>query len=313
LQGKLIFGRPFSWWNFPSWNGWLCLFGKKISMHVLLTNDDGPPSEAVSPYVHYLVQAIQNMTDWDLSIAVPNTQKSWIGKAHMIGHNVTASYIYSGDIGQPYDGPYDRPQPDKKNEWILLDGTPASCANIGIAHLNKEKGPVDLVISGPNYGRNSTALYIMSSGTVGASMEAALCGVKSISISYAFESRLHNPAHISQAAKSSVRLCQYLYDNWQEPVQVYSVNIPLCDELNDNTKVLYTHILENKWGAAFEAHDDSRESELVQFKWRPDFGGVDRTVRESEHVNPGNDGLVVSQGLIRYAKREETRLDIYIY
>ncbi|ANB15871.1 Pby1p [Sugiyamaella lignohabitans] len=267
-------------------------------MHVLLTNDDGPPSQEESPYVQYLVEAIQKYTNWDLSIAVPSSQKSWIGKAHLVGHNVTASYIYTNEINGPIDGPFDAPQPGKQGtEWTLLDGTPASCANIGIHHLYKDKGPIDLVISGPNYGRNSTALYIMSSGTVGASMEAALCGVKSVSISYGFDSRMHDPIQIAQAAKTSVRLTQYLYDNWQEPTQLYSVNIPLCESLSDDTKIVYTHILENTWGAAFavppDVHDKERPS---KFMWRPNYASVDQSVKDSY---PGNDGWVVSNGEIR--------------
>lgn len=107
----------------------------------------------------------------------------------MIGQDVTASYVYVPPEGtverskenESLAGPYDVSQIQsgnseftQDNEWILLDATPASCANIGIHYLFPNKPPVDLVISGPNFGRNSTALYIMSSGTVGAAMEAAL-------------------------------------------------------------------------------------------------------------------------------------------
>lgn len=272
-------------------------------MHVLLTNDDGPPSAETSPYIGYLVDAIKKYTDWDLSIVVPNSQKSWIGKAHMIGHDVTPTYIYTKpDTHREYaiEGPVYQPRhslDESEVEWTLLDATPATCANIGIHHLYEKKGPVDLVISGPNYGRNSTALYIMSSGTVGASMEAALCNVKSISISYAFETRVHNPAHITEAAKLSVKLVQHLYNNWNNNVDVYSVNVPLCNSLSDNTRIVYTQLLNNKWKSVFEPQRD--ESGLAtRFNWKPDFAHVDKTVRDSAEHHPGNDGLVVSQGMI---------------
>lgn len=180
----------------------------------------------------------------------------------MIGQDVTATYIYPGDLGvHHYEGPFDVPQYEegherKADEWVLLDATPASCANIGIHHLFKHKKPVDLVISGPNFGRNSTALYIMSSGTVGAAMEAALCGVKSIGISYAYETRAHNHAIIDQASKLGVQLIEHLYNNWDKGVQLYSVNVPLVDSLSDDTRILYAHILQNQWGPVFEPWED---------------------------------------------------------
>lgn len=228
----------------------------------------------------------------------------------MIGQDVTASYIYvqpeglvdRGDDNSNYVGPFDVSQVGDKsdspnattsndkeknifstdNEWALLDATPASCANIGIHYLFPNKPPVDLVISGPNFGRNSTALYIMSSGTIGASMEAALCGVKSIGLSYAYETRKHEFRVIDEASKLSVKLIEYLYNNWGETeshnsaaatalssdikhksveeqgqakkdVQLYSVNVPLVDTLSaDNTRIMYTHILQNQWGPVFE-------------------------------------------------------------
>lgn len=175
----------------------------------------------------------------------------------MIGQSLTASYIYPGKIGEQYEGPFYQKLTDSPNdEWTLLDGTPASCANVGIHHLFKEKGPVDLVLSGPNFGRNSTALYIMSSGTVGAAMEGALCGVKSIGLSFAYDDRKHVPAHITEASRVSVKLIKYLYENWDKEAQLYSINVPLTAELSDNTRILYTNILENTWGANFEPWTD---------------------------------------------------------
>ncbi|CAN6651204.1 probable tubulin--tyrosine ligase Pby1p [Trichomonascus vanleenenianus] len=264
-------------------------------MHVLLTNDDGPPG-VDSPYIHYFVEAVRKYTDWDLSIALPHQQRSWIGKAHIMGQDITASYVYPGEeVGEPFEGPIDAPKADSDEQaWVLLDGTPASCANIGIHHLFKEKGPVDLVLSGPNYGRNCTALYIMSSGTVGASMESALCGVKSIALSFSFKQKgVHEPEHIREASRISVELIKNLYENWSEDAQLYAVNVPLVDTLNGKTPIRYAPILENQWGASFDG-GKSTEGKLV-FKWNPDFGACARSVAAS---SPGNDGWVVANDMI---------------
>jgi tubulin--tyrosine ligase len=65
---------------------------------------------------------------------------------------------------------------------VLLDGTglrgynlgtPSTCANIGLHYIAGET-PFDLVISGPNFGRNSSTVFTLGSGTIGGAMEAAL-------------------------------------------------------------------------------------------------------------------------------------------
>lgn len=66
--------------------------------------------------------------------------------------------------------------------WTLLDGTPATCSNIALHNLFP--GEVDLVISGPNYGRNTSSAFALSSGTVGAAMSASMAGVPAIALSY---------------------------------------------------------------------------------------------------------------------------------
>ena len=64
---------------------------------------------------------------------------------------------------------------------FALHGTPADCVLAGLFHIMADGRP-DLVLSGVNRGNNSgeNAVY---SGTVGATMEAALHGVKSIALS----------------------------------------------------------------------------------------------------------------------------------
>ena len=56
---------------------------------------------------------------------------------------------------------------------MLILGTPSTCTNIGLYHASGE-ADFDLVIAGPNLGRNSSTAFTLSSGTVGGAMEAAL-------------------------------------------------------------------------------------------------------------------------------------------
>ena len=139
----------------------------------------------------------------------------------------------------------------------MVDSTPASCVQIGLYHYFSSRGPIDLVVSGPNYGRNSTAVFSLSSGTIGGAMEAAVCGVKSIALSYAFFDRNHDAGIITDASELSAKLIQYLYDNWDSNTHLYTVNVPLVEKVSER-KILWTNMLQNKWksGSCFQVIED---------------------------------------------------------
>lgn len=222
------------------------------------------------------------------------------------------------------------PSDSKEEEWILIDSTPASCVQIGLFHYFKERGPVDLVISGPNYGRNTTALFALSSGTIGGAMEAASCNHRAVALSYAFFDRKNDPMVVAAASRMSVRVIEYLMENWDKDVHVYTVNVPLIGAV-EQSKVLCTEMLQNVWksGSCFQEMevpdgDDmspgEREEELRKaesrdgpeeqqkmmngnlrykhrhFKWAPRFKDVYESV---ENAPPGNDGWAVNEGHVR--------------
>lgn len=299
-------------------------------MHILVTNDDGPPSPESSPYVHCLVRQLQQ-AGHTVSVCLPHTQRSWIGKAYMIGQTLKPLYYRPGTaIHDASKGTlHQRPSPtDQVEEWILLDGTPASCAQIGLYHFFHDKGPVDLVVSGPNYGRNSTAVYALSSGTIGAAMEAAVCRKKSIALSFAIFSRQdhHAPAVIEAACRHGVKVIEALYKQWPQDgsVDLYSVNVPLVVDV-EACKTVFADMLQNKWeGSCFEeVEDEAGDTDIEEariregpdgeagrdgswvpgtghlhrhFKWPPRVADVRRSVDESE---PGNDGWILKQGHTR--------------
>ncbi|KAG7818261.1 hypothetical protein KL942_002880 [Ogataea angusta] len=284
-------------------------------MHVLLTNDDGAPHETASPYIKFLVEAIQKYTNWDLTICVPASQKSWIGKAHLAGKDISASYIYSA-IDQPADssfhGPFSHPNADfskdpNMKEWCLLDGTPATCADIGINHIAEK--PVDLVISGPNVGRNCSALYSLSSGTIGGAMEGVQHGKRAVAVSYAFEADSFNdPKILTEASLISVKLIEKLLSAWDDRVDLYTVNVPLKKDLKlGKTRCVMAPTLDNKWmKSLYTAKSESPDqpaSDIVDqsvthgkiFKWTPDFDSVHKNLGDESVLN---DIRAVEQGLI---------------
>jgi tubulin---tyrosine ligase len=227
-----------------------------------------------------------------------------------------------------------RPSPSGDvEEWILIDGTPASCVQIGLHHFFQDRGPVDLVVSGPNYGRNTTAVFALSSGTLGAALEAAVCQRKAIALSFAFFSRNHDPVIIEAACRHSVKVIEALYAQWptDSSADLYSVNVPLVAGVEQN-QTLFTHMLQNYWrdGSCFQeiegtTGDENDEEERIRegaegeangqerplennkkghshkhFKWAPRFADVYKSVEESA---PGNDGWAVKEGQTRYVMR----------
>ncbi|KAF2122913.1 acid phosphatase-like protein [Lophiotrema nucula] len=229
-------------------------------MHILVTNDDGPPSDQSSPYVHSLVSTLQ-AAGHTVSVVLPHTQRSWIGKAHLVGHSIKPTYFRPAPLTTEdgrlcnHGDTSTRPLPPNstQEEWILVDSTPASCVQIGLYHYFKERGEIDLVISGPNYGRNSTAVFSLSSGTIGGAMEAAVCGKKSIALSYAFFDRNHDAKIIAGASQLSVKLIEHLYSNWDDETHLYTVNVPLVEGVGEK-KILWTNMLQNTWksGSCFQ-------------------------------------------------------------
>ncbi|KAM3422883.1 hypothetical protein BST61_g365 [Cercospora zeina] len=304
-------------------------------MHILVTNDDGPPSTTSSPYILPFVQALRS-AGHTVSVIVPDVQRSWIGKAHIVGQDVRATHYWP-----PSQAPEEHRNPsacggdngssshdDGTYPWVLINSTPAGCAQLGLSHFFNDRGPIDLVISGPNYGRNTTAVFALSSGTLGAALEASVCGYKAIALSFAFFDRLNDPVIVAESCKQGVRVAEYLYKNapW-DPAQLYSVNVPVkkgCSE----APVRWTRMLQNQWkrGACFQelnsdaTVDDpaSEEAKLRQqesnggdkgevngsttpqgkwkhrhFKWAPRFTDVYESVEKN---GPGSDGWAVKEG-----------------
>ncbi|CAI1916094.1 hypothetical protein SEUBUCD646_0D03070 [Saccharomyces eubayanus] len=272
-------------------------------MRVLITNDDGPLSDQFSPYIRPFIQYIKrSYPDWEITICVPHVQKSWVGKAHLAGKNLTAQFIYSKVDAEDntFWGPFIQPQlksnhsklpyvlnaeiPKDAIEWVLIDGTPASCVNIGLHLLSNDQ--FDLVLSGPNVGRNTSAAYITSSGTVGGAMESVISGnTKAIAISWAYFNGLKDasPVLMQMASKRSLDVIDHLVKNWDPKTDLYSINIPLVETLNDDTKVYYAPIWENRWTPIFNGPhinlennfaeiEDGNESSSISFHWAPKFG-----------------------------------------
>ncbi|KAI0825152.1 sure-like protein [Trametes gibbosa] len=230
---------------------------------VLLTNDDGPPGHE-SPYIYGLYRHLTQDLGWDVKVVIPSSQKSWIGKAYHIKEIVSGRYYYPREPdGMGEVSEESRPlREGEVAEWVLLDGTPATCSNIGLHNLYH--GEIDLLISGPNLGRNSSAAFALSSGTIGAALSSALSKVRSVALSYGTvvhptPDTFHEPAHALGAG-----IIGRLWADWGADagglrggeVDLYNVNIPMIPELltDEGLTICWTRIWRNSYGRLFKAH-----------------------------------------------------------
>ncbi|KAI9012174.1 survival protein sure-like phosphatase/nucleotidase [Phycomyces nitens] len=189
---------------------------------VLITNDDGPPNQEESPFILSFVEYLESL-GWDVKVCLPNSQKSWISKSFIIKDSIEVSYYNrkTGQISFHQNEPCD---------FVLLSGTPATCVNIALHHIFKDE-TFDFVLAGPNFGRNSSTVYTLASGTIGAAMEAVLCGQKAIALSYSFYSRDFSLAKINHAREMAFRVINHLcvLDEWPKN-GLFNVNVPLVEE-----------------------------------------------------------------------------------
>lgn len=201
------------------------------------------------------------MTDLD-SVVIPSSQKSWIGKAIFVSEKVHLTRWNAAE-GAAVESA-DKNQDEDKNLWYMLTGTPATCASIGIHHLSKTKP--DLLLSGPNYGRNTSSLAALSSGTLGAALEGVGAGVRGIAVSYAIWPKSSQPEWIEAATKWTIRLARHLYENWDEGVDLYSIN-GAADSFQRGALTDFIrqyHFAKSSWTttARFTLHTSTRRSTL---------------------------------------------------
>ncbi|KAI8915843.1 survival protein sure-like phosphatase/nucleotidase [Gorgonomyces haynaldii] len=203
-------------------------------MRVLISNDDGPPGSE-SPFLQEFVESL-SATGWEIHVVIPHTQRSWIGKGVTISDSVTTSY-YHPSVGSINDV-------HAEGAWTLLSCTPASCVNIALGNLFPPQY-FDLVISGPNFGRNATTGSALASGTIGAAMEAALMHTKSIALSYAYFQRSDcaDPKKATNATKMAVKVIHELVPLFKDihAPDLYNVNIPLIEGPYDEIVVTDFH------------------------------------------------------------------------
>jgi len=207
---------------------------------ILLTNDDGYKSIGFHPLQRELLK--EHM----VTSVVPSSERSWIGKSLTLGRKLKPVQVTHEGL-----------------DLFAIDATPADCVQIGIHGICKIKPKI--LVSGINIGLNTGHARILSSGTIGAAMEAAIAGVKSIAASLymrpAFKKKIglfdpKNYGVYDNAAKITAKLVRLLVDyKFDEKTDLVSINIPY--EATVDTPFVITRPIKTTYGQVFEKEGDS--------------------------------------------------------
>lgn len=175
---------------------------------IMLTNDDGITSmglwaayEALAPFA-------------DVTVVAPATQHSAVGRSISIFEPIRATRVTMNGVPA-----------------YSVGGKPTDSVIIGLFALRLNP---DLVVSGINIGENLSYESIMTSGTVGAALEASNQGVPSLAFSLQVEDqgdKFDDPSGVTDRfgdAKRVVReICEKILGNgFPKDAHVINVNIP---------------------------------------------------------------------------------------
>ena len=175
---------------------------------ILLTNDDGVSS--IGLWAAY--DALTPIAD--VTVVAPATQQSAVGRSISIFEPLRANHVIIN--GEP--------------AWAVA-GKPTDAVIIGLYALNLNPS---LVVSGINIGENLSYESIMTSGTVGAALEASNQGTKAVAFSLQVEDqgdKFDDPRSHGQSfkeAKKVVRdvVSRILSKGFCSVADVINVNIP---------------------------------------------------------------------------------------
>ena len=134
----------------------MILMDAPVSLHVLLTNDDGHQAPGIQ-----IMAAVMKARGYRVSMVAPSHEQSATSMSTTTRRNLALEEIGEGS-------------------WHL-DAQPADTVLVALRHLLHEDPP-DLVLSGINFGPN-LGVDLHASGTIGAAIIALLNGFPAIAVS----------------------------------------------------------------------------------------------------------------------------------
>lgn len=239
---------------------------QRILMKILLTNDDG----INSPALVAMARAMQSLGD--LRVVVPSGERSWIGKA-ITRHGVL-------DVKEEVRGGI---------KMLAVGGTPADCVNLAVHTL--DIGKPDLVISGINLGLNYSLAFLISSGTVGAAIEAWICGIPSIAFSMGLPSDAWGvtdqvrASAIEECAQTTSMVSRSIVDDLLAagyPPEVDTISVNMGAHAKLDTRRVVAGVTRSRYGRLFVSDGNGGYVHRFENLWaldedeRGDMAVVDR-------------------------------------
>ena len=200
-------------------------------MRILLTNDDGIHAHGLQ----VLEEIARELSD-DIWVVAPESDQS--GVSHSLSLN---DPLRLREIGPRH---------------FAVKGTPTDCVIMGVRHIIQ--GPLDLVLSGVNRGRN-VAEDVTYSGTVAGAMEGTVLGIPSFALSQQHNAANRHKPHWETARNHAPELIRRMLKEGVPRGVFVNINFPDCppDEIK---------------GIAVTAQG-SRDQELLHIEPRQDGRG----------------------------------------
>jgi 5'-nucleotidase len=196
---------------------------------ILVINDDGINSIGLRALKKQLAKL------GEVIVVAPGSEKSGIGKALSIGHvQITATDF--GDGIKSY----------------ATSGTPADSFLIAVNKILKRMP--DLVVTGINLGPNMGIDDFLTSGTLGAAMEAAIHHIPAIAVSYCMpiitngmpEKEKITAGDLELAATLAYKAAKHILEKGMPPdMDFISINVP---EKADGSRVKLTSLSYDGYG-----------------------------------------------------------------
>jgi 5'-nucleotidase len=218
---------------------------------ILVINDDGINSIGLFT----LAKQLEKLGE--VIVVAPEAEKSGIGKAISIGQ-VNIAETSFGDGARVY----------------ATTGTPADSFLIAVNKILKCMP--DLLVSGINIGPNLGIDDLLTSGTIGATFEAAIHNVPAIAVSYCLSEitdKMPEKAKVSVkdlelAATLAYKAAKHVLERGMPPeVEIISINVP---ENADYTNVKLTSLCYDGYGDIHTATKDGYRIKSWALRHYPD-------------------------------------------
>lgn len=192
-------------------------------MNILVVNDDGINAKGIKS----LVKALGEVAD--VYVSAPSSQRSAAAQSISIRDEVIVEESKMPGAIRAFS----------------VSGTPADCTKIGLQFLGKEGIAIDMVFSGINMGSN-LGYDTLYSGTVGAAMEGAITGIRSVAVSV----DSHEANHFETACKLAVGIIPFAMER-VSPETVLNLNIPDLPE-KEIKGIKYTRLAGRYYNDGFQ-------------------------------------------------------------